>query len=108
MKKFRLYGKIRNAESGKGIPGLIIEVKDADLFIDEVIGTAKTGRGGSFSINFPPSQFLPAYREKPDIYLSVKSPSGKLIASTRNAPKTDVERNTEINVDIPRQIRIAA
>ncbi|NTW07154.1 MAG: hypothetical protein HGA29_04845 [Syntrophaceae bacterium] len=108
MKKFRLYGKIRNAESGKGIPGLIIEVKDADLFIDEVIGTAKTGRGGSFSINFPPSQFLPAYREKPDIYLSVKSPSGKLIASTRNALKPDVERNTEINVDIPRQIRIAA
>lgn len=28
MKNFRLYGKIRKAESGKGIPDLIVEVKD--------------------------------------------------------------------------------
>lgn len=108
MKKFRLYGKIRNAESGKGIAGLIVEIKDADLFVDEVIGTTKTGRGGAFSVNFPPSTFLPAYREKPDIYLSVKSPGGQLIVSTRNDLKTDVESDTEINVDISRQIRIAA
>lgn len=108
MNNFRLYGKTREAESGRGIPDLIIEVKDADLFIDELIATTKSGRNGSFTIDFPPPHPTSAYRDKPDIYLNVKLPNGKLIASTRNDLKTDVETNMEINVDISRQARISA
>ncbi|MEN6374144.1 MAG: hypothetical protein ABFD75_05080 [Smithella sp.] len=103
MKKIQLYGKIRKAENGKGIPDLIIEATHADLFIDELIGTAKSGRGGSFAIDFPS-----ACLEKPDIYLNIKTPDGRLIASTRSKIKTDVDSNTEINVDISRQNRITA
>ncbi len=103
MKKIRLYGKIRKAENGRGIPNLIIEATHADLFIDELIGAVTSGRDGSFAIDFPS-----ACREMPDIYLKVKTPDGRLIASTRSKIKTDVDSNTEISVDISRQNRITA
>jgi hypothetical protein len=103
MKNFRLYGKIRKAESGRGIAGLIVEAVHADLFIDELAGAAKSGRGGSFSIDVPS-----AGRAKSDLYLNVKTPDGRLIASTRSKIMTDVKSDTEINVDIPRQSRIVA
>lgn len=106
MKQFRLYGIIREAENGKGIPDLIIEVKDADLFMDELIAAAKTDRDGSFSINLPPPHLPVFYRERPDLYLNIKWPDGQWIASTRNNLRTDVETDTEINVDILRAVRI--
>lgn len=106
MKHFRVFGKIRESESGKGIPGLTVEVMDADLLIDELIGTVQSDPDGSFSIDFPPAQLPAFYREKPDIYLNIKLPDGKLIASTRNHLRTDAQTDTEINVDISRQVRL--
>lgn len=102
MKNFRLCGKIRETESGNGIPDLIIEVKDADLFIDELITTTKSGRDGLFE-----TAFLSACRDKPDIYLNIKTPDGRLVASTCCDFNTDEESNSEINLNISRCSRIA-
>ena len=107
MKNFQIYGKIREAESGKGIPDLVVEAKDADLFVDQLIGVARSGQDGSFAIDYPPLQATPDYREKPDIYLNIKLPDGQLIVSTRSDIKTDVESSTEINVNLSRESRIA-
>lgn len=106
MKHFRVFGKIREAESGKGIPGLTVEVMDADLFIDELIGTVQSDPDGSFFIDFPPPLLPIHYREKPDIYLNIKLTDGKLIASTRNNLRMDVQNSSEINVDISRPVRV--
>ncbi len=106
MKHFRIFGKIREAESGKGMPDLMVEVHDADLFTDELLATAKTDRDGSFSVDYPPPLLPTRYREKPDIFLNIKLPEGKLIASTRNDLSTDAQTDTEINVDIFRQVRV--
>ncbi len=101
MNNFRLYGKIREAESAKGISDLIIEVKDTNLFIDEVIAITRSGGDGLFEINFlPPRQ--------PDIYLNIKTPDGRLIATTHGNVEPDLEYNKEIIVNIAGHDQIGA
>ncbi|MEN6624273.1 MAG: hypothetical protein ABFD50_22340 [Smithella sp.] len=96
MKNLRLYGRIREDGSANGIPGLNIEVKDTNLFIDDVIAITKSGRDGLFEIDFPPP-----CTDQPNIYLNIKAPDGRLISSTNCNVMPDLESDKEVNVNIP-------
>ena len=51
-----IKGKVVD-EKGKGLPNLRVETWDKDRIIDELIGEAKTGRGGKFTIEFDEERF---------------------------------------------------
>lgn len=103
MKNLRLYGRIREEESNNGIPGLSIEVKDTNLFIDEVIAVTKSRRDGLFEIDFPHP-----CPEQPDIYLNIKKPDGRLISSANCNVNPDLEIVKEVNINVSRKNQIAA
>lgn len=103
MKNLRLYGRIREDWRTNGISGLSIEVKDTNLFIDDVIAITKSGRDGLFEIDFPPP-----CTDKPDLYLNIKAPDGRLILSTSCNVMPDLESDKEVNVNISGNNQIGA
>lgn len=104
----KIYGQVRSAESRKGIPDMIVEAMDADLFFDDCLGSARTGPDGTYSIEYSREKSSDLFRGKPDVYVIVRSNNGKALKSTKANAIYDVESDVEINVDIPRAALIKA
>lgn len=106
MNCFRISGVIREAETGRGLEGLAVEIRDADLFADDLLAAATTDAQGGYSVDLPSAQY-PVFRERPDLYLVVRLENGRILTTTRDAIHKDVEHDTEINADISKATRIA-
>ena len=107
MNRFRIFGFVQEAESGRGMEGLEVEIRDADFFVDDLLAVTATDAQGAYRVDLPSAQQR-VFHEKPDIYLVVKLENGRVLATTRNDLQKDVERDTEINVSISKSARIAA
>ena len=65
-------------EAGKPVAGATVAVYDKDLIVDDHLGTTETGSDGRFRVDFRWSDFKRrGFENRPDIFLKVKSPSGK-------------------------------
>lgn len=103
----RVFGQVRESESRSGIPNLIVQALDADFFIDEVLGEVTTDQEGTFSLEY--SQKVAGFiADKPDIYLVVKSESGKVLRTTQENVQFDVDRDIELNIDISHSALVEA
>ncbi len=90
-------GTIRREDTLQGIPNVTVAAYDADLFTDDLLGTAKTDAEGVFAIACrPPGGPM----DRPDIYLQVKSEKGMLIHSTRHCIVYDVAENLDMTVTV--------
>ncbi|MBU1055022.1 MAG: hypothetical protein KKC46_14520 [Proteobacteria bacterium] len=98
---FTITGTAKCKENGQGIAGLTIEAYDADLFIDDLLGTTQTDAGGAFAIKCEAKNEI---IDKPDIYLKVKSANGDVLNSTRNHIIYDVTKDLLIDVNIPSRL----
>jgi carotenoid cleavage dioxygenase len=58
---FKINGKVYEAESGNGIPNLIIEAFDKDVFKSDRLGRAKTDSNGTFEITYSQVDFQRRY-----------------------------------------------
>jgi hypothetical protein len=87
-------------EKGKAMSGLTVSLFDKDLLFDDYLGTQITGKDGSFQFIYTREGFKDLLEAKPDIYLKVMDPKGKMIYSSKQAVKCNVGRTEVFNIEI--------
>jgi len=100
---FRIYGKIVEEETGKGVPGLTVKAVDKDLFFDDLLGAVTTDEEGNFEIEYDEEDFRELFDKKPDIYLKIKNPEGEVIHTTEDAVRFKADRTEEFTVRLSRE-----
>ncbi|MDH4032931.1 MAG: carboxypeptidase-like regulatory domain-containing protein [candidate division Zixibacteria bacterium] len=103
-----ITGTVREKENQKGLPNLKVEAFDADFLKDDLIGRTTTGDDGTFSIRWTAAEGPAFLRDKPDLYLIVKSQAGARLKSTRQDTLRDAVGDVEINVDISHSTLVGA
>lgn len=69
--EFVLSGVIREAESRKPVPGLLVRALDKDLVFSDLLGNATTDSRGAFSMHYKLEDFRELFEKSPDIYLEI-------------------------------------
>jgi hypothetical protein len=101
---FRVFGKVIEKESGRGIPGLRVKAVDKDLVFDDVLGTAVTDERGAFSIHYEGKDFRELFFDKkPDLYLKIKDSAGNLIYSSEDKVRYQADATEEFLVEISKE-----
>ena len=101
---FKIRGRVREEETGIGLPGLFVKAYDADLLYDDLMGSTYTAADGSFEIVSELRDFRDFFETRPDIYLRIFAPDAKTeIYTTEDAVRWDAGRIEEFDVMIPRE-----
>lgn len=106
---FVITGVVREKESKRGIPGLIVHAYDKDVLHDDLMGEDRTSCDGSFRITSKAGKFQDFFDTRPDIYLRIMVPDrhGALpreIFTTAHAVQWNAGHFTYIVVEIPHLI----
>ncbi len=105
QKAFRIYGKVRESESKIGVPGLIVEALDKDLIFDDRLGSVTTDIDGNFEIRYDKEDFQELFfDQRPDIYLRIKTPDGKLVYTTEDKVRYGANRTEEFVINLPKKL----
>ncbi|MFC1895803.1 hypothetical protein ACFL0Q_03965 [Thermodesulfobacteriota bacterium] len=94
---FTIRGTVQTEGDRRGIAGLTVEAYDADLFRDDLLGSAQTDDQGVFAIAC--SELKPM-EELPDVYLKIKNAQAYVLHSTRNRIMKDVRDDITINITL--------
>ena len=49
---FRIWGQVREVESKRGIPNLVVSAFDKDLLFDDLLGEVVSGEDGNFQLTY--------------------------------------------------------
>lgn len=105
QKAFRIYGNVRELESKIGVPGLIVEALDKDLIFDDHLGSVTTDINGNFEIRYDKEDFQEIFfDQRPDIYLRIKTPDGKLVSTTEDKVRYGANRTEEFVINLPKKL----
>lgn len=102
-------GKVSFAESGTPAEKVVVQVKDADLLVDDPIGSATTDADGHFRIEYDLSAYVNEFLEPvdriieraPDIYVEVRDRTGALLGSTEDDVLYEADSAERIVVELP-------
>ena len=99
---FRILGRIKEAESGHPLAGLIVRAFDRDLVFDDKVGWATTDAEGRFEIRFDLEDFRDVGETHPDLYLRVFDRSGvREIHQTTDAIRWNASELEHYSIRIP-------
>jgi len=99
--RYRIFGVVREAESGRPLAGLRVRAFDEDLLLDDALGEATTDEAGRFEIDFTELRFRDAFEQRPDVYLRVLSPgAGRELSVTR--VRRNAKGDEDFEVWVPR------
>ena len=102
MITFKITGKVKVAETGVGLSGLLVKAYDKDILFDDLLGSAVTRVGGGFDIVSEMKDFRDFFDVKPDIYLKVYTRDGeKEIHATKEGIRWNAGRVEDFEVLIP-------
>ncbi len=105
QKAFKIYGKVRELESKIGVPGLIVEALDKDLIFNDRLGSVTTDIDGNFEIRYDKEDFQDLFfDQRPDIYLRIKTPDGKLVSTTEDKVRYGANRTEEFVINLPKKL----
>jgi len=105
QKAFKIYGKVRELESKIGVPGLIVEALDKDLIFNDRLGSVTTDNAGNFEIRYDKEDFQELFfDQRPDIYLRIKTPDGKLVSTTEDKVRYGANRTEEFVINLPKEL----
>lgn len=101
---FVVKGRI-SSEEGRPAPGLVVEVYDDDLFIDDYLGSATTDSEGSFEVLFEAGAFRSFLdrESRPDIYLNIKTREGQVVHTTEVRREASSVEEFDIELKGPRK-----
>lgn len=100
--EFRITGVVREQESGKALPNLLIRAYDKDLIYDDLLGDATTNTSGEFEMRYTGDDFKELFEQHPDIYLDILDSSGvHVLYSTENAIRWNAEASEIFDIVIP-------
>ena len=114
---FHVQGRVIDARSGRGVPGLRVEAWDHDLLIDDYLGRAdRTDNDGRFTIDFDETAFGGLIGERtPDLFFRIfhgdkllQESAPLLRAFGRAAAKGTVSLGEPILVDVSMPVRAPA
>jgi subtilisin family serine protease len=101
-KMFKIFGKVLEKNTNKGIQGLIIEALDKDLIRDDRLGSAVTDEKGAFEITYGREDFQDLFfDQKPDIYLKVKDKKGQEVFTTKDNVRYGAGNTEEFIIYLP-------
>ena len=101
MEVFKITGKVVSSDTKEGIKGFRVEAWDKDLLVNDMVGSAISGDGGVFRIQFDKSYFEELFLDRrPDLFFKVFKGS-RLIKSTEdsviwNVERADIEQAIEV------------
>ena len=94
-----VHGRVTDAR-GQGISGLMVTVYDQDLFFDDRLGQAETGADGAYLLSYRSEDFRDLFERKPDLYLDVRTPDGKVLYSSKRGIRYEAGRVEIIDVSL--------
>jgi hypothetical protein len=101
--RYRVFGVVREAESGRPLPGLFVRAFDKDVVFDDDLGSATTGGDGRFEIDFTELQFRDVVESRPDLYFQIfDRPAGRELFSTADRVIWDAKGDEDVEIAIPR------
>ena len=98
--RYRITGIIRKKGTKTGIPGLLVSAYDADLFFDDLLGTATTDDKGFFEMIYSEKDFRELFDAKPDIYLKVYAPSHRLLLETTDPVRFNASEQEHFDLEL--------
>jgi hypothetical protein len=108
--EFKITGVVREKESKRPVPGLLVRAFDKDMFFSDLLGNAITSSDGTFSLGYEGKDFQELFEKRPDIYLDIygsttaKDPGradDKPIFTTRRRVRFNAGRREFFAVEIP-------
>jgi hypothetical protein len=101
--RYRVFGVVREAESGLPLSGLHVRAFDKDVVWDDDLGSATTGADGRFEIYFTELAFRDAFEQRPDLYFRVFLPGdGRELFTTIDRVIHDAKGDEDVEIAIPR------
>ncbi len=102
---FKIYGKVIEEETEKGIPNLKVKAVDRDLIFDDILGSVTTDEEGNFEIKYDREDFQELFLDRsPDYYLEVKNKDGEVIYTTETKVVYDATESEEFVIRIPKSL----
>jgi len=84
---YRVHGRVRRSDDGRGIPGLKVKAYDVDwISADDYLGSDTTDSQGNFEIRFDRGAFSAGWFDPeggPDIVLKIYDDQGRLVYRSR-------------------------
>lgn len=108
--EFKITGIVREKESKRLIPDLLVRAFDKDLFFTDLLGNAITALNGTFSIGYEGKDFQELFERRPDIYLDIYGSAtasdpgragDKPIYTTKRSVRFNAGRHEFFVIEIP-------
>jgi hypothetical protein len=100
--RFRIRGVVRERETGRPLPELVVRAYDKDLIFDDVLGFASTDEAGNFSIMFTTEDFKDLWEQRPDIYVRVFDRQGLIeLCHTKDSVRKNAETDEFYELEVP-------
>lgn len=99
----RVFGVVRDRESGLPLSGLTVRAFDHDLFREQLLGTATTGDDGAYEIRYRPEALtgpILRFEKAPDLFIEVVTPDGTTVGSSRERRIEDASSSARIDLDV--------
>ena len=104
----KISGQVLEAESGRGVPGVIVRAFDKDRLFDDLLGEVMTDAEGEFRLLYDESKFREFFDTAPDIFLTVKTISGRLLFTTEGSIRFNAASDEEFRLEVPGEALRAA
>lgn len=102
--EFQITGIVREKESKRPVPGLLVRAFDMDLIYADLLGNATTKSDGTFSIGYRGKDFQELFEKHPDIYLVIYgSARDNPIYTTKQHVRFHAGRQEHFEIEIPRE-----
>ncbi|CEJ42670.1 carotenoid oxygenase family protein [Umezakia ovalisporum] len=105
---YKITGKVYDSETGLGIPNLIVQAFDKDMFKDDNLGKTITNSEGKFEINYTEKDFKGILEGEPDLYIIIKTGDGvnTLYNGEKNIRRR-AKRHENFDIGIPKSAFVA-
>ena len=101
--RYTVTGTVREAETGRALPGLVVRGFDKDLIFDDPLGEVRTDAEGGFELEFTDEAFRSPVDENPDLYLLVFDAAGtRQLLSTKERIRRAAGAEEHYDLEIPK------